>query len=81
MICKFNPTECSPECAKFSLCSFMEVQSQLSGIQTQLNTLYQTVAQLSKFQLTEHEKISSIEENLEDAVSVIAELWDSELKE
>ena len=47
MTCKFDMSKCY-KCDKFSICSFLEVQKQITEISEQINMLLTTTSDLSK---------------------------------
>lgn len=74
MNCKFDSNNCSLTCPKFSICSYFQIQTQLSEVQSQINTIYEAITKL----VTKEKKN---EENLEAVVALVNNyLQDSELK-
>jgi hypothetical protein len=61
MNCKFDPSRCSVECKKYSICSFYAMQNQFSEIQSQLNFIYETISKILKSNETADSKIKTLE--------------------
>jgi hypothetical protein len=61
MNCEFNPNSCSVNCKKYPICSYFFIQSQLSDVQSQLNFIYKTIANILQTSEIAETKIKLLE--------------------
>jgi hypothetical protein len=50
MTCKFN-SECTSNCPKYTMCSYYAIQSQISEINAQIASIYQSLNNLFKLSI------------------------------
>jgi hypothetical protein len=61
MTCKFDPNTCSINCKKYLLCSYYSMQNQIIDLQSQVNFIYSTIADILKKSETSEIKIGLLE--------------------
>jgi hypothetical protein len=77
MTCKFNSENCSPNCKKYLFCSYYSIQNQFIELQSQINFIYTTIADILKKNEENNLKIKL----LEDCFYKYVCKTDSELKD
>lgn len=79
--CSFNDGKCSVECKKYSMCSYMSIQKQLSEFQEQIGFIYKTLETLINVNNQTQESLDELEKKLMTFTSDILDLYnDSETK-
>jgi hypothetical protein len=74
MKCTFDISTCSPDCPKFSFCTYSSIQNQLSEINSQLNFVLNILTQISCESGIQKERLNIAEANINDIVSTLIEL-------
>jgi hypothetical protein len=69
MECKFNVNKCTLECGKYSLCSYLNLQKQITSIQEQLNFIYTTLGDISSRAIAQDKELKEVSEKTDLCIS------------
>lgn len=75
MNCEFDPSKCTIECKKYSMCAYRYLQSQIIPIQEQLIEIYKFI---KESEVRNAQSLNATKKNFEDDINLLLALFDSE---